>query len=337
MKPILENWNKFLNEFWYSDVALEDGGAELPKKKKIKIKLNAGMFGGEGMSEDGGSSEDKYFGRIVKIANQIKQIHSKFIKDTTEMLKRELTVEDIDIEKIFFLDEVHKKTEAKLIGCGKFRCVFDVNDDYVIKIDITPRGSAKKQNETDALLGRVGYGNLFAKSYLAAKDHSWVILEKVKPFGKGDIYDFISYFPNKKIDLKNYPLFHYRAVVISFMYNQPEMAYKQIAKKEFADLLNNSRVNPPKDLPDFEIIADGFTQSNPYDLIINAITSNKIQPNEIRLNNTGKGSDGRFVIIDSSIEEQIRKGFEEPDEAPISVPKPPKPKNIPAGETIKLK
>jgi hypothetical protein len=334
MKPIFENWNKFLNEFWYSDVALEDGGAELPKKKKIKIKLNEGMFGGEGMSEDGSQPEDKYFGRIVKIANQIKQIHSQFIKDTTKMYKKELTVDKIDIEKQFFIDEVQKQTEAKLIGCGKFRCVFDVNDDYVIKIDITPRGSAKDQNETDAKLGRIGYGNLFAKSYLADKDHSWVILEKVKPFGRADIHDFVSYFPNSKIDLKEYVAFHYALILICFNYHT---GFKSVAKKKLSELVAKGKVKIPEDLPDLDIIADGFTQKNPYDKVIRVITELDIRPEEVRVLNTGKGVDGRFVIIDSSIEEQIRKGFEEPDQTPVAYPPiAPKPKNIPAGVTIKL-
>jgi hypothetical protein len=341
MKPILENWNKFLNEFWYSDVALEDGGAELPKKKKIKIKLNEGMFGGEGMSEDGSQPEDKYFGRIVKIANQIKQIHSKFLQDLEKMFQRPqssfiqyirpLTVDNVNNEIQFFADEVEKQTNAKLIGCGKFRCVFDINDDYVIKIDVTPRGSAKDQNETDAKLGREGYGDLFAKSYLADKDHSWVILEKVKPFKRSDLYDFISYFPNKNIDLKNYPAFHYALVVISFTYHK---GYKAVAQRKLDEIIKAKKIQIPNNLPDLDILADGFTQSNPYDKIVRVITELGIRPEEVRALNTGKGVDGRFVIIDSSLEEEIRKGFEEPSATPVAASA--KPKAVLAGTTMKV-
>lgn len=307
MKLLIENFRRFINE------------------------QETMFFGGEGMSEDGSPPEDKYFGRIIKIANQIKQIHNKFIEQTTQMYARTLTVDDVDVEKQLFIDEVEKQTEAKLIGCGKFRCVFDVNDDYVIKIDITPRGSAKEQNETDALLGKRGYGNLFAKSYLADKDHSWVILEKVKPFNKSDIHEFVSYFPNKNVDLSGYTMLHYALVLICFAYHKGK---KQVAQSKLDQVLNVKRIYAPDNLPTLDIIADGFTQRNPYDKVVRVITELGIRPEEIRVSNTGKGVDGRFVIIDSSLENQIRKGFEEPDIAPVAAS--PKPKAVPATTTMKV-
>jgi hypothetical protein len=335
MKNIFENWNKFLNEFWYSDVQLEDGGAEYAlaviPKKKIKIKLceqGTMMYGGE--ISEGEGPEDKFFQKAISIGNQIKQIHNQFIDQITQKGTKKLSVDDVHNMIVFFTDDVEIKTGVKLIGCGKFRCVFDVDNDYVIKIDVTPRGSARNQNETDAKLGRVGYGNLFAKSYIADKDHSWVVLEKVTPFQKTDTAKFISYFPNKKVNFTD-KFLHYKLVIYCFLYHA---GYRQYAIKEF----NNFKAKFPdavKDLPELPVIADGFVNSNPYDKVIRVITELGIRPDEIRLNNTGQGVDKRFVIIDSSLEDQIISGFEEQDDAPL--PTPPKPKVVGGEETFKLK
>jgi hypothetical protein len=302
MKLLLENFRKYINE--------------------------QAMFGGEGMSE-GGESEKKYFGNIVSTALQIEKAYDTFLNNVKQLYKREthedITRDDVVIEIDFFKDEVQKQTggKAKALGCGAFRCAFDVEDEYVIKFDITPQGTAREQNKSDATIGRIGkFSDIFPRSIVSGEDYRWVAIEKAKPFSKNvqSMIKFASYFPNKKVDFSEHQEFHYFCVVISFVYNTGR---KEIAEKKLIDVKNSFKkrnltfTNDP-----LELIADGFTQHNPYDRIIRVIKEFDIRAEEIRVDNTGIASDGRFVIIDSSIDDEIRKGFgEKPKTKPTFIGK----------------
>ena len=78
----------------------------------------------------------------------------------------------------------------------------------------------------------------------------------------------------------------------------------------------------------FRDICHGFGQHALYDKIMSAIKKLGIRPEEIRLDNTGISSDGKFVIIDSSIHEQIQKGFDKDSKPAVK-----KPVSVPAGKT----
>jgi hypothetical protein len=338
MKNLFENWNNYLNEFWYSDIQFEGGGAEYAltviPKKKIRIKLceqGTMMFGGEGMSE-GGETEKKYFGNISNIALEIEKAYNIFLNNVKQLYKRQtyqdITLDDVKIEIDFFKDEVEKQTngKAKALGCGAFRCAFDIEDEYIIKFDITPQGTARDQNKSDASIGRIGkFSDIFPRSIVSGNDYRWTALEKVKPFSKNveSMIKFASFFPNSKVDFSNHKEFHYFCVVISFVYNAGK---KEIAEKKLMDvktLLKKKNLTFTND--PLEIIANGFTQHNPYDRVIRVIKEFDIRPEEIRVDNTGLASNGRFVIIDSSIDAQIVSGFQKVSSA----------KNIPS-DTKKL-
>jgi len=80
----------------------------------------------------------------------------------------------------------------------------------------------------------------------------------------------------------------------------------------------------------FREIAHGFGQHTLYDKVMSAIQKLGIRPEEIRLDNTALSNDGRFIIVDSSIEQQIVGSFNK-DSKPVF-------KNaVPAGATQPLR
>jgi len=292
MKLLIENFRRFINE------------------------QETMFFGGEGMSEDA-DAEKTYFGNISSVAQEIEKVYDVFLEKVKNLYNKnsveEVTREQVKIEIEFFKDDVEKATggKAKALGCGAFRCAFDIGDEYVLKFDITPKGTAKDQNKSDASVGRIGkFSDIFPRSVIAKEDYRWVALEKATPFKKtiNEIKKFIEFFPNSKVDLSKTPEFHYYCVVISFVYHTTS---KEAAQAKFDQMKTSMfRRGEPylKDVT-LETIADGFTQSNPYDRIIRVIKEFGIRPEEVRLDNTGIAADGRLVIIDSSIENEIKKGF----------------------------
>ena len=321
MKPILENWNKFLNEFWYSDVQFEGGGAEyalaIIPKKKIRIKIceqGTMMFGGEGMSENGYSEEEStFFKDLPQTAQQISNSFDKFLGDLNQQYKQSVGISEIQKNIPKFVRYVTEATnnKAKYVGHGKFRCVFDIGDEYVIKFDITPNNAAAEQNKTDAELGRLShkYHNLFPLSAISQKDYRWVALEKVEPFQSFDMGKYNEFFPNSIVDnLKNAPIKN-KLIQISFVYNSGDKIRALQIYKELWSKLSTMQVKELKKIP-FKKMCNEFGQNNLYDKVINVIMKLGIRPEEIRLANTGTGADGRFVILDSSVDSQIISGFE---------------------------
>jgi hypothetical protein len=292
MKLLIENFRRFINE------------------------QESMFFGGEGMSEDA-DAEKTYFGNISSVAQEIEKVYDVFLEKVKNLYNKnsveDVTREQVKIEIDFFKDDVEKATggKAKALGCGAFRCAFDIGDEYVLKFDITPQGTAKDQNKSDASVGRIGkFSDIFPRSIISKEDYRWVALEKATPFKKtiNEIKKFIEFFPNSKVDFSKTPEFHYYCVVISFVYHSTS---KEAAQAKFDQMKTSMfrRGEPYLKDVSLETIADGFTQSNPYDRIIRVIKEFGIRPEEVRLDNTGIAADGRLVIIDSSIEDEIKKGF----------------------------
>ena len=283
--------------------------------ENFKRYINEGMFGGEGMSEGGYSEEEAaFFKDLPQIAEQISNAFDKFIKELNELYKQPAGIVEIQKNVLRFVRYADEMTgnKAKYIGHGKFRCVFDIGDEYVIKFDITPNNAAAEQNKTDAELGRMSqsYHNLFPLSVISHKDYRWVALEKVRPFESFDVKEFNQFFPNNVIEqlgITNDAVVN-KLIQISFAYNS--RLFKKAAFEMYNDLLTKISIAQAEKIKKVSLkkISNAFMQGTLYNNVISVINQLKIRPQEVRLANTGKAPDGRFVIIDSSIDAQIISG-----------------------------
>ncbi len=276
--------------------------------------INEGMFGGEGMSEGGYSEEEAaYFKDLPQIANQISNAFDKFFAELEAQYKRSLSIMDIQKNIMKFVRYVDDMTggKAKYVGHGKFRCVFDIGDEYVIKFDITPNNSAAEQNKTDAELGRQShrYHNLFPLSAISHKDYRWVALEKVQGFQSFDVGKFNSFFPNPLLDQIKNAAIKSKMIQLSFVFNSGNKIRAVQLYKEYKKNLANVQADQIKKIG-FKNICNGFAENPLYDKVLLTIQKLGIRPEEIRLANTGVGMDDRFVILDSSIDQQIISGFQ---------------------------
>ena len=285
MKLLLENFKRYINE--------------------------QAMFGGEGMSEGGYSEEEAaYFKDLPQIAEQISNAFDKFLKELNELYKQPAGIVEIQKNVLRFVRYADEMTgnKAKYVGHGKFRCVFDIGDEYVIKFDITPNNAAAEQNKTDAELGRMSqsYHNLFPLSVISHKDYRWVALEKVRPFESFDVKEFNQFFPNSVIEemgITNDAVIN-KLIQISFVFNS---RFRKNAFEMYADLLTKLSIVQAEKLKKVSLkkISNAFMQGTLYNNVISVIDQLRIRPQEVRLANTGKAPDGRFVILDSSIDAQI--------------------------------
>jgi hypothetical protein len=287
MKLLLENFRNYINE--------------------------QAMFGGEGMSEGGYSEEEtKFFKDLPQIGEQISSAFDKFLKELNEQYKQPVGIVEIQKNILKFVRYVGESTgnKTKYIGHGKFRCVFDIGDEYIIKFDITPNNAAAEQNKTDAELGRLShkYYNLFPLSAISEKDYRWVALEKAQPFESFDIKTYNEFFPNPLLDEIKSPVVKNKLIQISFVYNSGNKLRALEIYKDLWTKLPIVEVQKLKKIP-FKKMCNAFGQNKLYDNVMSAIMRLGIRPEEIRLANTGTGADGRFVILDSSIESQIVSGF----------------------------
>jgi len=274
-------------------------------------------------------AEQSYFGDLPNVAKQIEKAFDKF-KMHVDTKYGEITMNTIQAELVFFTSDVAKQTGGKAlaIGCGKFRCGFDIGDEYIIKFDISPNGEAREQNMTDAKIGRNSeWNDIFPRSVVSSDDYRWVALERVRVLTNKDMKEFNSFFPNPKLKGHISDLYAYYSLIITaLLFNSGDV---KLAQDEYSILESKYWALQTKHTGlTLEIVADGFTQHNPHDRIIRAIIEFGIRPEEIRTNNVGVGADGRFVIIDSSVDSQIRKGFGEP-----AMKSSPKPINIAIGKT----
>ena len=291
MKPIFENWRRFLKEEFAEE-------------------------------------EQQYFGKSLELGDQIVEMFQQFLKDTVIPRYPEPTIPDVQRYLQFFTDDVEMKLGIKRLGCGKFRCGFDVGSDEIIKVDVTPYGAGKEHNQDDHKLGTISLPHrIFPKAYAHSPDFSWVLLEKVEPLLR-NVDKFISYFPNTVLtQRKTYNVVRYSIIIASFMYNSGEH------QRAISYLLNaqvpKKFVDPNND-QDLELVMRAFTGKNSetYNTVLKVINQFGMRPEEVALRNTGVGSDDRFVILDSSIDSAILRGFAQ--KAPVT------PNPAAGAETLKL-
>jgi len=90
----------------------------------------------------------------------------------------------------------------KKIDEGSFRAVWALpdNPNYVMKVadDLWDDGDTKDMNKQEAdKIAQTGYPDLLPKIYDTADDYSWIVVERVEPYGYDNsqwIYDFFPIF-----------------------------------------------------------------------------------------------------------------------------------------------
>lgn len=281
------------------------------------------------IKEEFSKEEQSHYKDIIPTAEKLSEAAKQYI----EQLNKDLVVVGPDevaknIRKYITLTS--NIQNAKFIGNGKFRAVFSVDKGYVVKVDISIDGTGKEMNQKDAELGRLAeYSDVFPKSFAPSDSYSWIILEKVTPIE--DFYSFIDYFPNSYIKSTNNQNLYYQLIKAAFQYEGERkpaaestfLTVKGKWQQGFAKLPKQKLESGTLELPQtMKEVVDGFYIGNNFKKVVDAMKKFKIRPDEIRVNNVGFGEKNRFVIIDSSVEEQIAKGFGVPVVKQYSSPKP---------------
>jgi hypothetical protein len=197
----------------------------------------------------------------------------------------------------------------KYLGAGSFRMVFSYGNDYVIKIAV-PGGwfnHSIKMNKEDAAFGRMPkYSDLFPKVYETDPAYKWIIMERCSVIN--DENKFLEFFPNPVTDpFVTNPF----ARIELFAYALRSCVYKET--KSEAEIAGHTDylVNQLKDKMGIrpEEIIRAYERLTLFNKIVDFCKEFGALPREIRIGNVGISSDGRFVIIDSSVEETITNIF----------------------------
>jgi len=194
----------------------------------------------------------------------------------------------------------------KYLGAGSFRMVFSYGNDYVIKI-AAPGGffnQALKMNKEDAAFGRMPkYSSIFPKVYETDAAYKWIIMERCSVIDNEN--KFLEFFPNPVTDPFVTSPF---ARIELFAYALRSCVYKET--KSEAEIVGNIAyvVNKLKDKLGIrsEEIIRSYERLTLFNKILDFCKEFGVLPREIRPGNVGISSDGRFVIIDSSVEGTIK-------------------------------
>ena len=279
--------------------------------------------------------EQEHYQAIIPIANSLAQASKKFIDNLKNNSFVDPTPDDIKDNIKDFISLTTNISGAKFIGSGKFRAAFSVDNDYVVKVDISADGTGKEMNKKDAEFGRKAeHSSVFPKSYAPSDDYAWVILEKVQPIE--DLYHFIEFFPNAYIKNKNNSNLYYQLIKAAFLHESGNVAgaessyltikgrwQKQFASKSKEQFNKIEKEGTTTTLPEtIEDVVKGFYIKQTFNNVVKAMKEFNIRSEEIRVNNVGVGENKRFVILDSSVEEQIQKGFGITQQSPKPTPQP---------------
>ena len=198
------------------------------------------------------------------------------------------------------------------IGEGSFRAVWALpdNPNYVMKIADELWGDAdtKDMNKQEAdKFAQTGYPDLLPKVYDTAKDYSWIVVERVRPYGISSdkwIYDFFPIFAKFWEDNQNNDHFQWRNTSLEDFFGEytesrrdeirkPEL-YSMNVRRPLAFLSLTQELGGEKAREELE------SQLPPlYKRFLEFIEQYGVEPVEIRGDNVGRASDGRFVILDS--------------------------------------
>lgn len=223
-------------------------------------------------------------------------------------------------ESQFILEYVNDP-KLKFLGEGSFRMTFSYGDYIIIKVakqdtDYGTFDQSCQMNEEDAKFGKMSkYSKLFPKVYGASKNFIWIAMERCSVIEKPA--QFIEFFPNEFVDsLFSGAVPFVKANIFKTILEYCVAKFKK-DKERMEDVEYVIRGNLEGYAAIDEITTDEDVQLNGQKLIesyekiplfnqlVNFCAEFGIAPREIRVGNTAKAPDGRFVIIDSSIEDTI--------------------------------
>ena len=208
-----------------------------------------------------------------------------------------------------FIVKTVNDPKFRFLGEGSFRMVFSYGSDYVVKVAATGDyfKQALKMNKEDAMLGRMPkYSNLFPKVYEADAAYKWIIMEKCSVINNEK--EFLEFFPNPEVDpsvpglLTRMSLFTY---VLSYcVYREMGNTRDMKGAASYLDYLIKHELEV-----NFEQLIQSYEKLTLFNKIVDFCAEFGVLPREIRIGNTGISSDGRFVIIDSSVGETINQSL----------------------------
>ena len=245
--------------------------------------------------------EEKHFGFSLEALGE--KITKAFeLYSANSVIYREWTQSE-------FISKIVNDPNFKFLGEGSFRMVFSYGNEYVIKV-ASPNAwlsHSQEMNREDAMFGRMPkYSDLFPKVYEADPAYKWIIMDKCTVINHES--EFLKFFPNPVIDSFN--LFPVGKIEL-FSYALRSCVYKET--KDEAEILGHTAylVNQLKDKFGIrpEEIIGSYESLTLFNKIVDFCKEFGALPGEIRLGNVGISSDGRFVIIDSSVEETIKNIF----------------------------
>lgn len=255
--------------------------------------------------------EDDYGSDIVE--PDIKEKHFGFSLDTVgEKITKAFELWDPS-SRIFPLSEIIvsivNDPNFKFLGQGSFRMVFSYGNEYVIKVAGPGAwfNHSLEMNKEDAMFGRMPkYSDLFPKVYEADPAYKWIIMDKCTVINHES--EFLKFFPNTVTD--PFVTNDFSRIEL-FSYALSSCVYKETKNEAKIAGPNTYLVNQLKDKFGIrpEEIIGSYESLTLFNKIVDFCKEFGALPTEIRLGNVGISSDGRFVIIDSSVEETINNIF----------------------------
>lgn len=243
--------------------------------------------------------EEKHFGFSLEALGE--KITKAFeLYSANSVIYREWTQSE-------FISKIVNDPKFKFLGEGSFRMAFSYGDDYIIKAAMPGYyfKQALKMNKEDAMLGRMPkYSYLFPKVYEADESYRWIIMEKCSVINNEK--EFVEFFPNPDVDpsvpglLTRMSLFTY---VLSYcVYREMGNTRDMKGAASYLDYLIKHELEV-----NFEQLIQSYEKLTLFNKIVDFCAEFGVLPREIRVGNTGISSDGRFVIIDSSVGETINQ------------------------------
>lgn len=243
--------------------------------------------------------EEKHFGFSLEALGE--KITKAFeLYSANSVIYREWTQSE-------FISKIVNDPKFKFLGEGSFRMAFSYGDDYIIKAAMPGYyfKQALKMNKEDAMLGRMPkYSYLFPKVYEADESYRWIIMEKCSVINNEK--EFVEFFPNPDVDpsvpglLTRMSLFTY---ILSYcVYREMGNTRDMKGAASYLDYLIKHELEV-----NFEQLIQSYEKLTLFNKIVDFCAEFGVLPREIRVGNTGISSDGRFVIIDSSVGETINQ------------------------------
>jgi|694.fasta_scaffold77347_2 hypothetical protein len=203
--------------------------------------------------------------------------------------------------------------DIKFLGSGSWRAAFSV-DNFVIKLNYQDSDSGREMNQDDINLGRMGeFSTLFPKVYMSDPNNDWIVMEKATPITNWN--QIMQYFPNKILgdySTTKSQFSYYSLFMVCLDYKVLEMKGADVSlrrlnmeyeKDDYSDLFREKNPNFTK-VPPLKVVVSNFEYPL-FLLLVKLIVEFNVAIYEIRPGNTGIGEDGRFLLIDSSIQSRI--------------------------------